>query len=79
MFMVIILEQKHKLVVPEKWCKIIDKDFALIFNSQNKDAPANFENIYQNFHIHEDRAYYGYVLNKFGEYLKFYFHIANHL
>lgn len=67
MFKVVILQQKRKLIVPMNWCRIIEKNFALIFNSRNKNAVPIFENIHRTFHMNEDRAYYGYILNEFGE------------
>lgn len=70
MFTAVILESKLKLVVPSDWCRTIDKNFALIFHSLNKDTVPNFENIHHNFHMNEDRTYYGFVLNDFGECLK---------
>lgn len=67
-FCVVILEPKRKVIVPQKWCKIIENDFAIIFYSPNKNAIANFENVHRNFHFKEDRSYYGHILQKFGEF-----------
>lgn len=77
MFTAVILENKLKLVVPSVWCKTIDKNFALIFHSQNKDTTPDFENIHHNFHVKEDRTYYGFVLNDFGECSKLGFHFVS--
>lgn len=67
MFAVVILENKRKLVVPERWIKILGGKFAIIFHARDENAVPYFEDVHKHFHYNENRSYYGYILkNKFG-------------
>lgn len=68
MFCAVILENKRKLVVPEEWIRIVDRDLFSIYYSPDENSAPDFDKMYYQFHAKEARSYYGYILQKFGEF-----------